>query len=110
MEAVQWKVGRLARIDGGAAPAAPLCRVNAFMPGQSLGRPITSNCMQTRSSKESVRAVRPDRYDCAVLWTAYLAMIDFEGSRETGIVEFGVTLHGGAITGATTRLCEAAGD
>jgi DNA polymerase-3 subunit epsilon len=46
-----------------------------------------------------------------VLWTEIpVHVIDFEGSRETGIVEFGVvTLLGGAITGVATRLCRARG-
>jgi len=42
-----------------------------------------------------------------VLWTEIpVHVIDFEGSRETGVVEFGVvTLLGGAITDVATRLC-----
>lgn len=36
--------------------------------------------------------------------------IDFEGNATSGILEFGVvTLQGGAITGAHTRLCRATG-
>lgn len=36
--------------------------------------------------------------------------IDFEGSRASGILEFGVvTLHGGAITATRTRTCAATG-
>lgn len=36
--------------------------------------------------------------------------IDFEGSRASGILEFGVvTLHGGAIAGTRTRRCAATG-
>ena len=36
--------------------------------------------------------------------------IDFEGSRQSGILEFGVvTLHGGAIAAARTRRCAATG-
>ena len=46
-----------------------------------------------------------------VLWTDIpVHVIDFEGSRETGIVEFGVvTLRGGVIADVTTRLCGARG-
>lgn len=37
-------------------------------------------------------------------------VIDFEGSRETGIVEFGaVTMRGGAVTAMATRLCRSHG-
>lgn len=37
-------------------------------------------------------------------------VIDFEGNRTSGILEFGVvTLRGGAITGTRTRTCAAAG-
>ncbi|MBE2212739.1 MAG: 3'-5' exonuclease [Opitutaceae bacterium] len=44
-----------------------------------------------------------------MLWTEIpVHVIDFEGSRETGIVEFGVvTLTGGVISEVATRLCRA---
>jgi DNA polymerase-3 subunit epsilon len=44
-------------------------------------------------------------------WTATpIHFIDFEGSAISGIVEFGVvTLHGGEIARARTRLCAATG-
>ncbi len=44
-----------------------------------------------------------------VLWTELpVHVIDFEGSRETGVVEFGVvSLAHGAITGVASRVCRA---
>lgn len=44
-----------------------------------------------------------------MLWTETpVHVVDFEGSRETGIVEFGVvTLLGGAIADVATRVCAA---
>ncbi len=46
-----------------------------------------------------------------MLWTDLpVHVIDFEGSRETGIVEFGVvTLIGGSIAAVATRLCRPRG-
>ncbi len=46
-----------------------------------------------------------------MLWTDIpVHVIDFEGSRETGIVEFGVvTLLGGAIAAVASRLCRSRG-
>jgi DNA polymerase III epsilon subunit-like protein len=42
--------------------------------------------------------------------TTPIHFIDFEGSAASGILEFGVvTLHGGEITAAHTRLCRATG-
>jgi DNA polymerase III epsilon subunit-like protein len=44
-----------------------------------------------------------------VHWTEVpVHVVDFEGSLNTGVVEFGVvTLHGGAVTGLATRPCRA---
>ena len=46
-----------------------------------------------------------------MLWTdTPIHFIDFEGSRASGILEFGVvTLHGGAIAATRTRCCAATG-
>lgn len=46
-----------------------------------------------------------------MLWTdTPIHFIDFEGSRASGILEFGVvTLHGGAITATRSRCCAATG-
>jgi DNA polymerase III epsilon subunit-like protein len=46
-----------------------------------------------------------------MVWTEQpLYFIDFEGSVASGILEYGiVTLHGGRVTGALTRLCAPTG-
>ncbi|HEY1764769.1 MAG TPA: 3'-5' exonuclease, partial [Opitutaceae bacterium] len=36
--------------------------------------------------------------------------IDFEGSQDSGVLEYGIaTLHGGRVTAALTRLCAPTG-
>ena len=44
-------------------------------------------------------------------WTDHtITFLDFEGSRSSGILEYGVvTLQGGAIQDVRTRLCRATG-
>ena len=45
------------------------------------------------------------------MWEVPVHVIDFEGSRRSGIVEYGiVTLKEGAISKTTTRLCAPTGD
>jgi DNA polymerase-3 subunit epsilon len=46
-----------------------------------------------------------------VRWTEQpVYFIDFEGSRASGVLEYGVaTVQGGAVTGALTRLCRPTG-
>lgn len=42
---------------------------------------------------------------------AHIYVIDFEGTRESGVVEYGVvTLHGGQIQKTLTRLCQPQGE